>query len=181
MDVLVLDNGYRAINRVSWQTAFGWLFQGKVEVVETYADWVVHSAHEAWPVPSIIRFIKKVRGFFNRGIRFNRKNVYLRDKGKCQYCGKVTPTHEFTYDHVVPRSMGGKTAWENIVVACIQCNHRKADRTPEQAKMRLIGTPVKPKSLPDGQGLALSWTVGMPESWKDWLGSVSYWTDKLEA
>lgn len=179
-DVLVLNHAYMPINRVSWQTAFGWLFTGKAEVVETYSDRVVRSATEVFPVPSIVRFLKKVAGsIWNRGVRFNRKNVYLRDKGRCQYCGKSVPTSEFTYDHVMPRALGGKTTWDNIVVACIPCNSRKADRTPDQARMKLLSKPVKPKFLPDASGASLSWKEGMPETWKDWLGSVSYWNDKL--
>lgn len=182
MDVLVLDSTYQPISRVSWQTAFGWLFEGKVEVIEEYADRVVRTACEVFAVPSIVRFVKKVSNAFRkRGVRFNRRNLYIRDQGQCQYCQRKVSTHEFTYDHVIPRKQGGTTCWENIVVACVPCNRQKADRTPQQAKMYLKKVPGKPKYLPDSHGLPLAWNIGMPESWKDWLGSVSYWTDKLEA
>ena len=181
MDVLVLDQGFQPLTRVSWQTAFGWLFEGKVEVIDEYADWVVHTASEAFKVPSIVRFIKKVANAFRkRGIRFNRRNLYIRDRGCCQFCGKKCPTNDFTYDHVIPRAQGGKTCWENIVVACMRCNRHKADRTPAQAKMHLLKVPAKPKFLPDSHGLPLAWHEGMPTCWRDFLYSVSYWNEKLD-
>lgn len=179
MDTLVLDHTYRPISRVSWQKAFGWMWTNRVEVVETYANKVIRSASQSWPMPSIVRFVHKVRGYFRKGVKFNRKNVYLRDKGRCQYCSVKVRYDDFTYDHVIPSSKGGRTRWENIVVSCLSCNQRKADRTPEQAGMRLLRKPERPKSLPGGGTLGIQWHDHMPESWKDWLSTVSYWTDSL--
>ena len=177
-DVLVLNYAYMPIRRVSWQEAFVDVWTGRAEVVENYVDRTIRSASQVCPMPSIIRFIKKVHGLFRKGVKFNRKNVYLRDRGKCCYCGKRVPMAEFTYDHVIPRSQGGTTRWENIVVACFRCNHKKRDRTPQQAKMKLLMRPVRPKSVPHGP--RVNWRKGMPLSWCDYLGSVSYWEDALE-
>jgi 5-methylcytosine-specific restriction endonuclease McrA len=80
-----------------------------------------------------------------REIRFSRRNVYLRDAHTCQYCGRVFREEELNLDHVVPRDVGGKTNWENIVTACVRCNSRKANRLPEQAGMSLRRPPAKPK------------------------------------
>ena len=182
MDVLVLNRSYMPLGRVSWQDAFSMIFSGRAEVIEECADRVVRSAAEVFNVPSIIRFLSKASTIFRRkGVKFNRRNVYLRDRGQCQYCGKNVPMSEFTFDHVLPRAQGGKTKWENIVVACIKCNHHKADRTPEQARMRLLSKPVRPKNLPGSGPTHMAWNTHMPESWKDYLGSVKYWTGGIKS
>ncbi|HZS39004.1 MAG TPA: HNH endonuclease, partial [Polyangia bacterium] len=106
-------------------------------------------------------------------------NVYARDRGRCQYCGTRVRRDEFTYEHVIPRVLGGRTSWENVVVACVACNQRKAGRTPEQARMRLLSTPVKPKRLPD-LPREIRYSDEMPESWKSWLQSAVYWDGELE-
>ena len=180
MDTLVLDASYQPISRVSWQQAFRMVFSGRAVVVETYADWVVRSAREVFLVPSIVRFVRVVRNFFRRGIKFNRRNVYLRDKGRCQYCGRRVPSNDFEFEHVIPKCQGGRTRWENIVVACTPCNQRKGNRTPEQAGMRLLSKPVRPRSLPGVGAASLAWGEGMPVTWKDYLRSVGYWHDALE-
>ncbi len=181
MDVLVLTHAWRPLRRVSWQLAFQWIFAGRAEVIENYPDRMVRSAHRAWPVPSIVRFVRRVKQRFRpRKITFNRRNVWLRDEGRCQYCGHGVPSDGFTYDHVVPRSRGGQTSWENIVVACLPCNQYKADLTPEKAGMRLVKTPTRPRKLPARGAAELRWRTGMPASWRDYLGSVAWWTDALE-
>jgi len=180
MDTLVLNAAYMPINRVGWQKAITWLFTGRAEVVEEYEDREVRSQHFVWKVPSVIRFLGKVRGLVRRGAKFNRHNVYLRDKGCCQYCGNKVSKSDFTYDHVVPRSQGGKTVWTNVVIACLRCNQKKANRTPKQAKMTLRTKPVRPKTLPGMAASGIAWNEDMPETWRDYLGSVSYWTSKLD-
>ena len=181
MDTLVLDAGYRPINRVSWQDAFRMVFSGRAEVVETYADRVVRSPREVFPVPSIVRFVQTVaRALQRRSVAFNRRNVYLRDRGRCQYCGDRVPSNGFDFEHVVPKAQGGRTTWENIVVACLPCNQRKGSRTPADAGMRLRSKPVRPKVLPGMGSAKLVWNDGMPISWKDYLRSVGYWHVPLE-
>ncbi|MEO1083168.1 MAG: HNH endonuclease [Acidobacteriota bacterium] len=182
MDTLVLNAHYQPVGRVSWQQAFRLIFTGRAEVVENYADRVVRSARDAWPVPSIVRFLRKVAKMpFRRKVIFNRRNVYLRDRGRCQYCGVVVPSTEFEFEHVVPRAQGGRTAWDNIVVACVRCNQRKGGRTPEQAGMRLMSQPRRPTSLPIKVPSGLIWREGMPTSWRDYLHSVRYWHAKLDS
>ncbi|MFZ9098645.1 MAG: HNH endonuclease, partial [Burkholderiaceae bacterium] len=81
--------------------------------------------------------------------KFIRRNIFARDGSRCQYCGKRFPTSELSIDHVVPRSQGGKTTWTNVVTACRGCNHRKGNRTPEQARMPLLYVPYVPSLWDD--------------------------------
>lgn len=179
METLVLDVGYTPVARVSWQRAITLLWEEKVEVVEEYEDKTVRSMTLEFKVPSVIRFLRAIRGK-KKAIKFSRENVFTRDKGKCQYCSAKVPRHDFTYDHVVPRTQGGHTTWENIVVSCTPCNQKKGGRTPAQAGMKLLQVPVKPKSLPESVRLTFTWKKGMPEPWKQWLASVAYWNTELE-
>lgn len=105
-------------------------------------------------------------------IHYNRRTIYRRDNNTCQYCGCRPGTKELSIDHVVPRSKGGKTTWENVVVACTACNAFKADRTPEQAKMKLLKQPKKPKyNLHPGDIRV--------KDWENFLGAA-YWLTELE-
>lgn len=181
METLVLNAAYQPINRVAWQIAFGMVFTGRAELVEPYEDRLVRSVREAFPMPSIIRCARMATYVFQRGVRFNRRNVYLRDKGLCQYCGHQVTLRDFSFEHVVPRSQGGETSWDNIVVACVRCNRRKGGRTPVEAGMRLLSRPVRPRTLPGVGPGRLVWEEGMPPSWKDYLHSYRYWHTKLKA
>jgi len=175
MDTLVLSDQYVPMYRVGWQEAITLIVGDRATVVEAYEDRFIHSAKQVWPMPSVIRFIHKVAGMFRRGVKFNRRNVWMRDKGTCAYCGHKVKMSEFTFDHVTPRHLGGTTRWENIVVSCLACNQKKSNRTPEQAGMRLRVKPIKPKSLPGSISPTLKWTEQMPRSWRDYLGSIEYW------
>jgi len=179
METLVLDLGYTPVARVGWQRAITLLFQGKVEVIEEYEDRTVRSVTLELRVPAVIRFLRALRGK-RKHLRFNRENVYARDRGRCQYCSTAVPRHDFTYDHVVPRAQGGHTVWENVVVSCTPCNQKKGGRTPAQAGITLIRAPVRPASLPDVVRLTFAWEKGMPQAWKQWLRSVAYWNAELE-
>jgi 5-methylcytosine-specific restriction endonuclease McrA len=179
METLVLDARYIPVARVSWQRAITLLWEGKVEVIEEYEDRTVRSVTLEFKVPAVIRFLRAVRGG-KRAVKFSRENVYSRDKGRCQYCSLKVPRHDFTYDHIVPRAQGGHTSWENVVVCCTPCNQRKGGRTPEQAGLRLIVAPTKPKSLPETLRLTFTWKKGMPLPWKQWLQSIAYWNAELE-
>ena len=180
MDTLVLSNSYAPLTRVPWQRAITWLVTGRAELLEEYEDQVVSSPSQVFPMPSVVRFLRKVRGLFNRGVKFSRKNVWLRDKATCQYCGRKVSLSEFTFDHVVPRKLGGVTSWTNIVTCCIPCNQHKGGRTPKQAGMKLLSKPVQPKNLPGG-GASIFCGGTMPTTWKDYLGSFSYWYGALGA
>src|SRR5262245_20607697 len=112
METLVLSAAYEPVARISWQRAMTLLFAGKVEVGETYDDRDIRSMTLSIKVPSVIRFLRALRGK-KQVVRFSRENVYVRDHGRCQYCLAKIPRHEATYDHVTPRALGGLTTWEN--------------------------------------------------------------------
>jgi 5-methylcytosine-specific restriction endonuclease McrA len=178
-DTLVLSQSYQPVARISWQRAVTLLTLGKIEIIEEYEDREVRSMTFSMKVPSIVRFLNQIRRK-KKAIKFSRENVYARDKAKCQYCrNKVTRT-EATYDHVVPRSLGGRTNWDNIVISCKGCNQKKGGRTPTQAKMPLHVKPVRPKNLPNYFKFSMKWTENMPPSWKDFVHSYSYWHGDIE-
>jgi len=179
METLVLSATFEPVARVPWQRAITLLWTGKVEVIEEYEDQMVRSVTYEFRMPSVIRFLRAIRGT-KRAIKFSRENVYARDSGKCQYCARRVPRQEATYDHVVPRIQGGPTTWDNVVIACVPCNQRKGGRTPEQARMLLLNRPVKPKKLPDTLRLTFFFEQGMPASWKNWLRDVAYWHGQLD-
>jgi 5-methylcytosine-specific restriction endonuclease McrA len=169
---LVLSPGYEPVKVVSWQRAITLLFLGKVEVIEEY-DRDIKSTSLVIKIPAVVRLLAAIRRH-RQPVKFSRVNIYGRDRYSCQFCGAKKPIAELTYDHVVPRSQGGKTTWTNIVTACESCNRKKANRTPEQAGMRLLAQPVQPQALP-----ALVITVSresVPDAWRDYL----YWTGELE-
>lgn len=179
METLVLANNYVPINRVRWRKALSYILKGRAVLVEEYEDRYVNSGNDVFPMPAVVRLVNTIKGLFQRirRVKFNKANVWLRDKGACQYCRRTLSKREFTYDHVLPQSKGGKTCWENIVVACYSCNQRKAGRTPEEAGMELLTKPVMPRSLPGGG--FLSFTEEPPASWKDYLGSLVYWESSI--
>jgi 5-methylcytosine-specific restriction endonuclease McrA len=175
----VLNASYQPVARVPWQRAITLLFLGKVEVIEEYEDKTVRSVTFEVRMPSVVRFLRMLARR-KPVIRFSRENVYARDRGQCQYCGRKVTRAEATYDHVVPRVHGGGTHWENIVIACVSCNQRKGGRTPEQAKMKLLSVPVKPKRLPEALRFTFTFDKGMPASWATWLRDMTYWHGSLE-
>ncbi len=100
----------------------------------------VHSSSRAMNVPSVIRLLA-YRRIPQQSRGLSRKNILLRDRNTCQFCGKIFAASELTLDHVVPRSRGGRSSWENLVASCYQCNNRKGDRTPEEAGIKLVRRP----------------------------------------
>jgi len=170
---LVLSQAYEPLRVVSWRRALTLLTLGKVEVLEEY-DWGVRTTTLVIRVPAVVRLLRAFRRR-REPVKFSRVNIYARDKYTCQYCGEQRRIVELTYDHVTPRSRGGRTEWTNIVTACQDCNLRKGGRTPEEAGIRLRSTPVQPRWVP-----ALAITVNtrsIPEAWRDYL----YWTGELSA
>lgn len=179
MDVLVLNAAYQPVNIVTWKDAFIKLYSEKaserVEIVSTYKDRVVRSANAEHPMPSVVRHVKYLKTK-KKGIKFSRDNIWARDHGQCQYCGVQVSRHSYTYDHVQPKSRGGKTTWENIVTACVPCNMKKRDRTPAEAGMKLLKKPVKPETLPEEFKGGLRFKDWMPDDWKPWFGA-EYWSE----
>ena len=134
---LMLNASYEPLRIIHAQDALIKVTLGKA-VVEVPSD------REAWPgiyIPSVIR----LRWYADVPRRLkvcSRKNIYVRDGYRCQYCGKIFPAWELTLDHIIPKSRGGSNKWENLVACCNACNRHKADRTPEEAGMELIHKPL---------------------------------------
>lgn len=151
---------------VSWQKAIVLWFQGKVEVVE-FHNIFARSVRKSFQVPSVMRLKTYVRPRSYGAVRFCRENVYIRDNFTCQYCGERFSPKHLTLDHVVPASKAGPKSWTNVVAACRECNQRKADRTPEGARMPLLKQPTMPTWLPT---IELSHKVSsLPTTWLQYL------------
>ena len=167
-DTLLLSAHWEPMSWVPWQRAMVLCAAGRAEMVETYADRVIRSINAAWSMPAVIRYHRGVRRHVP-SVRFSRKNVWLRDGGYCQYCGQTVALRESTFDHVVPRSRGGRTHWENVVIACRACNQRKGNRLPEELGLSLRSRPIRPRNLPSLLRHGLAWRAGMPASWRAYL------------
>lgn len=199
-NVLVLNRLYMAIRVVSARRAFSLLTRNLAEVISienesyisyTIDSWLEVSALKAQferehndfvrtvrfevAVPRIIRLLGYDR-LPRQDVKLNRRNIYARDHSTCQYCGKKFPTQELSLDHVVPRSHGGKTTWDNLVCACVYCNAKKGGRTPQQAHMHLLKHPIKPKRNP-----VINLRLGTDKyaSWKHFLDHA-YWSVELK-
>jgi 5-methylcytosine-specific restriction endonuclease McrA len=199
--VLVLNKTFAAVHIISVRRAFCLLCKDLAEVVSldegqfaTYDfqswaelsefrarhfrqeddDWVRTPTAEI-QAPRVIRLLSYDK-MPKQTVKFNRRNIFARDHNQCQYCGKKFPTSELSLDHVVPRSQGGATTWDNIVCACVDCNVRKGGRTPRQASMTLIRKPEKPRRSPL---LNLKLTQKKYQSWQSFLDNA-YWNVELK-
>jgi 5-methylcytosine-specific restriction endonuclease McrA len=157
--VLVLNSTYVPINITSWKRAMIMLYKGKA-VGLVYNG---HLVNGRFPLPEIVKLISYVPVPYTEVV-FSRKNIYLRDNYTCQYCGKKGGS--LTIDHIIPKSRGGEDSWENMVVCCARCNHKKGNRTLEEAGMKLISTPYRP---PSTLYLHMTRLSGIPESWYDFF------------
>ncbi len=204
-NVLVLNKFYQAIRVVNVRRAFALLCKELAEVVHIEADaagatqwknldfhewrelsqlkrefepdgydWI-HTVRFQIAVPRIIRLLAYEK-LPRQDVKFNRRNIYARDSNRCQYCGKKFPTTELSLDHVVPRSQGGRSTWDNIVCCCVKCNVKKGGRTPSQAHLHLITKPVKPKRSPV---INVRLADERYASWKQFL-DTAYWTVELK-
>ena len=142
--VLVLNQNYEPLNVCNARRAFVLLDRGKAEVLE-HADGILRSPRYVFRLPSVIRLIYMIKRP-QPEMRLSRREIFNRDRYTCQYCGKQT--RDLTLDHVTPRHRGGEHGWDNLVSACKACNHRKAGRTPQEAHMRLIRQPCRPRITP---------------------------------
>ncbi len=136
---LLLNATYEPLKVVHWQKAVTLWCQGKVEIISVY-DREIRSVSFTFKLPSVIRLLE-YRRIPHQTRSLSRKNIMLRDRYTCQYCGHTFPASELTMDHVIPRSRGGTSAWENLVTCCIPCNNLKGNRTPEEAGMKLQRMP----------------------------------------
>ena len=191
--VLMLNRSYLPIHVTSVRRAFSLLYQGLAWAVneqyqtfdfESWSD-VSVSIHDdcvglvnrVIRVPRVILLVGYDR-VPKRQVRFSRFNIYARDNNTCQYCGRKYPRNELNLDHVVPRSKGGTSTWENVVCSCQSCNRRKGGHTPQEAMITLLRKPYKPKWTPFmQQTFSLS-------SYREWFPFVSmidasYWNAEL--
>jgi len=198
--VLVLNKHYAAVRVISARRAFCMLFKEIAEIVSVEDSQYLSYDFDSWrelselrakyeredhewvrcvrfelAVPRIIRLL-----FYDRlprvNVRFTRRNIYARDRNRCQYCGRRFPTSELSLDHIVPRSMGGLSDWTNVACCCTTCNVRKGGRTPKQAHMKLIREPVKPKRSPI---IVLRLGSEKYSSWRQFL-DAAYWNVELK-
>lgn len=172
MKVLALSHTYEPLGVIPWERAITLLCSGKVNILSEY-EREVRSPTCTMRVPSVVVF-RHNRRAKTKTVRFSRNNIWIRDEGRCQYCGINVTSKEFTLDHVTPRTAGGTTIWTNVVACCYQCNQKKGDKSPAQAGMRLLRQPVKPATLPYVYEVECyrEYKNAMPESWKFWLGEA---------
>ena len=166
---------YMSLHRVcSWFDGVCLVYTGKVDILEEYEE-TVSSPSVTMQVPAVVR-LRKVVSTHKKGVKFSRINVFTRDGFRCQYCGRRFPTSELSIDHVIPRSLGGRSLWDNVVCACVACNVRKGGRLPQEAGMRLTKKPVRPPHSP-----VVHLKLGNPkyQSWKTFLDNA-YWDVELK-
>jgi 5-methylcytosine-specific restriction endonuclease McrA len=187
---LVLNRNWQPVHVATVARSLTMLWNESAQVVDpedfrlyNWADWARLAPRDGEPfirtvtfrmrVPEVLTLTRHDRPRHN-AVTFCRRNVFKRDHSTCQYCGARPGTEELTIDHVVPRSQGGQTNWENCVLACVPCNARKANRTPEQAGMKLKRAPFRPawKPLYDASTIRIA-------SWSRFL-SEAYWSVSLE-
>jgi 5-methylcytosine-specific restriction endonuclease McrA len=176
---LVLNADFRPLSYFPlslwpWQESVKAVFLGRVNVLAEY-DRVVHSPSHVMKLPSVISLKEYVAPA--RRPAFTRFNVFLRDRFACQYCSHRFAPEDLTFDHVVPRSRGGHTTWENVVTACSACNLRKGNRLPHVAKMHPHKKPIRPEVhqlQENGRAFPPNF---LHESWGDYL----YWDTELDS
>lgn len=142
--VLLLNNEYEPLNITSWKRAIVLLIKGKAEYLDKIDKIDDYIKVGDKYIPRTIKLTYNV-AIPKLELPFSRENIYERDDYICQYCGEKFPHRELTLDHVFPKSRGGENSWENIVTCCKKCNQKKADRTPEEAGMKLLNQPQKPE------------------------------------
>ena len=193
--VLVLNKSWTAIGVVTLEKALkkvsGTYRDGtpKARIIDclhdfamlTWDDWSklrpkegeegMRSVNAIFRIPEVIQYTRYDK-LPSQKVHYNRRTIYRRDGNVCQYCGKKKPGDELSLDHVIPRCQGGLTTWDNIVVACTDCNARKAGRTPKEAGMTLLRVPKKPKYNFFPGDIRV-------KSWEQFLGEA-YWLTELE-
>jgi 5-methylcytosine-specific restriction endonuclease McrA len=188
--VLVLNRVFQAVQVTSVRKAFSLFYKGHVRAVlpdyttyefENWCDIPVQPQDEVVLTPSMAIRVPRVVALkdFDRlprqDVKFSRHNIYLRDGNRCQYCGHKFPSSDLSLDHVIPLSRGGNSSWENVVCACLSCNVQKGNRTPQEASMRLIATPRKPRWHPVGQ----FGSSRLHPAWRNFL-DLAYWNTELK-
>ena len=139
---VLLNADYSFLNLVNWKRAFCLIAKGKVEVVKDSQRTIRNASGAELKVPAVMRLIKLIRTIYRSSVSFTKRNVLVRDRFKCAYCG--TRKERLSIDHIIPKSRGGRTNFENCVAACKTCNLKKGGRTPSEAKMYLKARPYQP-------------------------------------
>jgi 5-methylcytosine-specific restriction endonuclease McrA len=190
--VLILNRSWIAVQVADARRAISLLYRGYAKVVSpvdysTYdfddwkelsksaEDYCIHTVDFKIRVPDVI-VLTLFNGLHRREIKFSRRNIFERDKNMCQYCSRQFKKAELTLDHVIPRSSGGRSTWENLVLACVPCNVRKGSRLPDEAGMPLVRPPRKPRWVPyTGENLS---SMRKP-SWQRFV-DAAYWDVELK-
>ena len=195
-DVLVLNKQFTAIHVADWKQTMSLLFQGHAEAVDAsyqtygFEDWCelsnamvespsgfVHTATLRIAIPEVIR-LTRYEKLPSADIKFTRSNLYEHYKNKCSYCGDKFQTRDLNLDHVIPRSRGGGTNWDNIVLSCIPCNKKKADKSPAEAGMKLLVTPTKPRWRGPSHMIMSMHNIKVRDSWQSFIDQA-YWNSEL--
>jgi 5-methylcytosine-specific restriction endonuclease McrA len=189
-NVLVLNRLFQAVHVTSVRKAFALLYKGHVRAVEpdystySFENWrdippQVHDEFISTPnyrirIPRVVQLLH-FDALPRHEVRFTRKNIYFRDRNRCQYCGDRLPLKDLNLDHVVPLSRGGRSTWDNVVCCCLECNTRKGNRLPEEAGLMLLKPPERPRWHPL---VRLSLSHRRYEVWKNFL-DLAYWNVEL--
>lgn len=192
--VLVLNRFYIPVSITSLKRAFILMYCGAAKAVSSdyetfdFKSWSeISTAKNEDCVRTVTTIIKAPRviiliryeGYYRKQPKFNRLNIFRRDGGFCQYCGKTFSRQELTIDHIVPRSKGGKSTWDNVVCCCATCNRKKGGKIPQDANMKLLNKPKKPTWDPFSN---IYIKAVKYKEWKPFLNfvDVSYWNVELE-
>ena len=175
---LILNADYQPISYFplslwKWQSSIKAVFLNRVNIIAEY-DSEVRSSSFSMKIPSVIALKKYVP--ISKKPPFTRFNLFLRDNFSCQYCGELFNSNDLTFDHVIPKSKGGKTIWENVVASCSKCNLKKSNLLLSQVNMKLIKTPYQPTNYQlqfVGKKISPNY---LHKSWMDYL----YWDSELE-
>lgn len=158
--VLVLSKSYEPLSITSFRKAFLLVYMDKAEVVDS-SDSIIRSPSQSFNLPSIIRLKTRPRYNLFSKVELNRKNIFRRDNNQCQYCGSGD---NLTVDHIVPKSKGGTSTWDNLVTACSSCNNKKDNKSLKEVGMNLRSEPKRPNYV---HFLVKKTTI--QESWKPYL------------
>ena len=195
-DVLVLNRSFFAVQIISWRRALSLVYADHARVVDqdyrtyTFEDWrelssmmdkepsgFIHTPHFRIAIPDVIT-LRSFDGLPKSEVKFTRRNIYEHYGYKCTYCGFKFATSELNLEHVIPRSRGGKTDWANVVTACIPCNLKKGNRLPDEAGMKLLVQPSKPKWT-GAAAIAFRPGFRIKASWQRFIDNV-YWNSELD-
>jgi 5-methylcytosine-specific restriction endonuclease McrA len=178
-DTLIIDRSGMPISFVNWQRAVSLVYTGKAHALYEDDSAILKSSCFEVNMPRVIQLKNEVKKrMFKNHVPFSRRNIAIRDNSKCQYCDQVLATHQYTFDHVHPRSKGGQSTWENLVLACLNCNKKKADKTLSQANLTLLRKPTEPKANDKRFNFKLRINTLRPE-WEPWSAWI-YWNIVLD-